>query len=381
MTEYTRYRFKSTSIVCAAPVVMSYPQPRRPGEAPVMEFGGQKHYMISSSSFRGKIRRYVFKNIFNKLRAVNPEISFSSADARLMVLGGVKGSGKTDHLSPQKALEVRRRRPDLEIFGGNDPSFISGCLQSGMTMSVQPAPERVDPDTTIPIVRRTLLTDSILSEVKISDAGSMDELQELNQQRAKLTDAINKLKRLERKARTPREQRDFEGHWALVSGMMGRPVTDIGEAEQFLSNMRESMKAEGHSDVSERNVQFAPTIPGGSELQQVMYLNYISELGAGLFLWGWHDAYVFDPTIGGLASRGAGGYLTSVYAVERQEGYNWVPDCTLRVEPDVGLSFHAGVQPLEQSKLKQSFDAWRDVDISGYDFTFNGLKAFIAEKG
>lgn len=377
MVSKYRFHFKSESIIPAAPIVESFPAPRKTGDAPLITFGNERYYLYTASAFRGKTRRRVFKNIANKLQAVRPEFRFSSADMRLMVIGGVKSSGRSEHLAPAKSEQVRKLRPDLEIYGMNDPTFMGGCLAAGLTTSIAPAPERADSDSTIPIIRRSLLTDRILQDIELSDKGSMEELSGLNHQRSKVEEAIKRLSRLERKGeRSSREDRDYTQALATVSEVAGYQITTVDEAEVFIKQMKDRMKEEGHSDVSEANIQTAFPIPGQTPMRNEMYLNQISMEGAGLFLWGWHDAWCFDPAIGGMSARGAGGYLTSVYTVERQEGYEWIADCTLRIVPDTGIEFIGATG----SNLLEAFELWRDIDITQYDFTFNALKTFIGEK-
>jgi hypothetical protein len=378
MVEKHRLRLTSESIVNAAPIVESFPGPRRTGEPPLIVVGDEKHYMYTASAFRGKTRRRVFKNIVTKMRKIRPEVRFSSADVRLMMIGGVKASGRSDHLSPIKTEQVRELRPDLEIYGMNDPTFLGGCLLAGMMVSVAPIrTDRVDPDSTIPIIRRSLLNDAMLHDVPLSDDGSMQELSELNHQRSKVEAAIKVLARLERKERNARDDRVREQVLATLMEIAGRPIASADEAEHFLLEMREKMKQDGFSDVSEANIQTAATIPAGTPMRHLVHLHQISTLGAGLFLWGLHDAWCFDPMVGGMSARGAGGYLTMVYNVDRQEGYNWVHDCKIQVEPDLGVKFMSNHN---NSLLQSAFEEWRKVDITKYDFSFDSLKTFIGAK-
>lgn len=373
--EKYRFRFTSEYIVNAAPIVESFPAPRRAGDPPLTVIGDEKHFLVTASALRGMTRRRVFKNIVNKLRRVNPNIKFNSADVRLMLIGGVKSSGRSEHLNPQKTARVRQMRPDLEIYGMNDPTFLGGCFECGMIVSILPMrTDRLDPDATIPIIRRTLLNDRILDDVELSDSGAMDELSQLNHVRSKVENALKKLARIERKERSAKDQREYEQALAAINEFTETPVANAEEATIFLNAMKEKMKQEGFSDVSEANLQLAATIPAGTQMRHLFHLNQISLRGAGLFLSGWHDAWCFDPAIGGMAARGAGGYITFVYTVERQEGYDWVPDCTVRIEPDVGVTFSND----RHSVLRLAFEEWAKVDITQYDFTFAALKAFVA---
>jgi hypothetical protein len=311
------------------------------------------------------------------LQKIDPKARVSSQDMRLMTIGGVKASGRTDHLSPAKTERLREMRPDLEIFGMNDPTFMGGCLAAGLFTSISPiSTDRIDPDSTIPMIRRSLLNDSILQGIELSDEGSMQELSELNHTRSVLEATIKRLTRLEKKDRTGKEQRDVETSLETLSKLTGTPITNSDDAEIALTALKEQMKQSGYSDVSEANIQTVATIPAATPMRHLMYLNYISPLGAGLFMWGMHDAWCFDPAIGGMAARGAGGYLSCVYNVERQVGYTWEPDCKITLKPDTGVQFISNTE----SRLQSAFEAWREVDITRYDWSFKALKDFVGEK-
>lgn len=378
----TRWRIISQSIRTTEPTAISFPHPRKPGEPPLIMCGGSPHYMITASSFRGKLRRWGMKRVINMMQAVDPDCRITSADLRSMVLGGVKGSGKTDYLTPEQAVEVRRRRPDIEVFGINDPTFMEGCLDVGMFTSSDPAPNIHAPETSFPIVRRTLLTDPILKDIGhlITDLDSMNTLRESNRKRSQLTDALEKVRRLSRKKTLgQREKNEHDLLMKKIATLIGKEEATPEEAESFLETFRQTMRAEGQSDVSEANIQTVYAIPPGTEMRQHIHLNWVSNMGMGYFLNCWDDAWKFDPAIGGLAARGAGGYLHATYRVDRQNADgDWIEDCGLSVVPDIGVTFTGSNEDIQNSQALTAFEAWQNADISQYDFSFEALKNYIS---
>ena len=387
--EKLRFAFDGVAVP-EAPIHLSFPDPRDKGEPSCIISHGTRRYMVTATTLRGGYRRYAAKNILAmRRRQENTPVSFTSETARVLLIGGVKGSGDSAHLTPEQLQQIRTNNPLLDVFGMGDPVMFGGTLFMGFMISDQEIHTKaqydkvtVDPETTLPIIRRSLLTDPTLSMSDISDPETMMGDAAANRRRSQITTAVKLWERLSRKQTrntlSTREAKQVADAKETIKRETDQEFETADEARHHLDTVvLVQMRAEGRKDVSEQNIQSTAFIPAGVQFSHKMELHNTTRPGVGLFLHAMHDKYCFNPIIGGLAARGCGGYPTFTYNVRRQEGYTWHNDCTLVIRPNTGLEFSND----RDSVLKQAFDEWESIDIKKYHFDYDYLKGIITNGG
>jgi hypothetical protein len=376
-------------VIPTAPIHLSFPDRGDKSEPPMIIMNGTKHYMVTGTSVRGGLRRYAAKNILRKQRQQHNDgsIAFTSETARVLMIGGVKGSDDSAHLTPLQIQKIREKNPQLDVFGMGDPLMMRGTFLCGFMVSDEEVyrrihfnAEAVEPATTLPIIRRSLLRDGSLSVGDIADPETMMDDAKANRRRSQIANAIKTWGRLDRKQSkreqlTTRDMTNLTEAKDILKRETGEDFKTVADAQHHLETVViPAMRAAGQKDVSEQNLQSVSFIPAGTVLRHRMELHHTTRAGVGLFLWAWHDKYMFDPVIGGMAARGCGGYCTMRYLVRRQHGYDWVNDCTMIVEPDKGVTF----ENADNSELKACFQEWQSADIRKYSFDFEYLRKLIA---
>lgn len=383
-----RFMFEG-EIMPSAPVHLSFPDRGDKSEPPTIIMNGTKHYMITGTSVRGGLRRYGAKNILRKQRQQHNDgtMAFTSETARVLMIGGVKGSDDSAHLTPVQIQKIREKNPQLDVFGMGDPLMMRGTFLCGFVVSDDEVHRRVafgdreviEPATTLPIVRRSLLRDGSLNLGDIADPETMMDDAKANRRRSQITNAIKVWNQKDRKkgrreTLTARDLSQITEAKEVLKRETDQTFETVADAQHYLDTVvLPAMRAAGQKDVSEQNLQSVSFIPAGTLMRHRMELHHTTRAGVGLFLWALHDKYVFEPTIGGMSARGCGGYLSSTYTVRRQEGYEWVNDCTLMVEPDHGISF----ENADNSELRKCFEEWDNADIRQYNFDFDYLRRLI----
>lgn len=364
-------KFEGTGVNDAQISISSPDQPR--GEPPIVISHGLKKYKVSASTLRGRLRRQVAVEIWEKLRASDPDFKYTVDEARLAISGGVKGSDASVHLSPRQAETIRAMRPDLDTFGMSDPVFFGGRLNMGHMISQQQAlyeNGKPAPSTILPIVRRALVNDSLVTPDFVSNPERLTEYAAMNRDRSKLEMAIKSLRRLETRAsRTEKEDATYTATLQEVSREIGIPFANSSEVEGYLSQFKTTMREGGHSDVSDANLQSIAVIPAGVIFDHKFYLPNITRAGAGLFLTAWHNNMIANPVIGGLAARGCGGYITATYKVQRRVGGEWQDDCTVTSTPDVGFTYSNDAN----SEMRRLIDEWGSADNRRFQFSYAAL--------
>jgi hypothetical protein len=378
-----RFQFISESIINQKPYASVWPD-LPAGSPPVIRANGRLHPLITASSFRGALRRSAAKHALWRTREINPTFKYSSESLRMNAIGGVKGSTKSIHPDPNQVRLIRELDPNIDIFGCGDPAMISGALLAGLTLGIEPPDYRenfgtttFDPSTRLPIIRRSLLQDATFDQNDVSDPEKMMEDAVRNRTRVAISKCVTEWKRLNRKTSkgplSAREQKILEDVRAELNEAIGREVTDVEDAAVALEEFKTGMLAEGTSDVAEANLHPLMIIPQGTEWTHQFELHHPTMPGLGLFMAAWDDKYCFSPFIGANSARGCGGYLHSVYQVSRQEDRTWIPDCTISVKPDEGVTFDGA----EDSIVKSAFDEWKVADISRFSFDFNEIKRIL----
>ena len=376
-------------VVPTAPIHLSFPDRGDKSEPPMIIMNGAKHYMVTGTSVRGGLRRQAAKNILNKQRKQRNDnrIAFTSETARVLMIGGVKGSDDSAHLTPQLIQRIREKNPQLDLFGMGDPLMMRGTLLCGFMVSDEEVfrrlygnSEGIEPTTTLPIVRRSLLRDGSLELGDIADPETMMDDAKANRRRSQITTAIKQWTRLERK-QAKKEQltaRELAAITEAKETLKRETEIDfetVADAQHHLDSVvLPAMRAAGQKDVSEQNLQSVSFIPAGMMLRHRMELYHSTRAAVGLFIWALHDKYVFNPVIGGMSARGCGGYCSSRYTVRRQNGYEWVNDCTLVIEPDVGVKFEND----RNSELRKCYEEWDSANVNNYNFDFEYLRKLIA---
>ena len=379
--ERFRFLFEATELTNRAPITISIPD-RDKTRAPSIYYYGEEHFLGTASSWRGGVRRYCAKNILAHQRKLNQKKSMTRDTARLLTIGGVKGGAEARYLSPTEIVMVRDKNPQIDVFGAGDPCFIAGTFYCGLLISQDgvktrsPRDTRVDPLSTLPIVRRAMLNDDTFRADDLSDPESLIKDAAANRKRSQINNLLEDWRKMERrtKGRQPSQAdtRALDEIKTKLADLAERPFTTADEAETYLEAFKNQMLAEGGRDVSEANLQQTPIIPPGTKFTHSMELNRTTRAGVGLFLNGWHDKYCFNPVFGGQAARGCGGYLSSTYKVKRQVGYDWVTDCVIKVEPNEGIDFSD-----KNSVLYACFKEWQSVNIADYQFDFEALQQII----
>lgn len=365
--EKHRFLFESSSIVNNSPVSLSF-QNKDSKIPPTIQQGGKEVYMITASSVRGALRRRVFFNHFFRVAKMNPGFQVSSEDYRLFTLGGVRGSGAAPQPNPLIVEEVRQRFPLLSVFGFNTPFFMGGHLAMGMMTGEQPVLKY----ETLPIIRRSMLTDRSLPPQTINDWDRANADQQANRLRSQ---ADRTMKEMERQAK--RRGGDVTKLLASASEQFGQPFADVESFKTFVAELKAKMVSAGQADVSEANLQEAGIIPPGQSMRHMIDLGQaagLSPVAIGMFLAGWHDRYKIDPVTGGLASRGCGGYLQGQYTVKRYnpETEQYEADCTLVQIPYEGIRIEGN-----HSRLADCWQEWDESDPMQYSLAWTDLRDFV----
>lgn len=293
-----------------------------------------------------------------------------------MISGGVKGSDASVHLNPRQAETIRAMRPDLDAMGMSDPVFFEGRLNMGHMLSQQPALyENGKPafGTVLPIVRRALVNDALITPDFVSDPEKLSEYAAMNRDRSKLETAIKLLRRLETRASRGENEDAYRNALDDLGAEFGIPFANVAEVETYLAQFKTTMKEGGHSDVSDANLQSVAVIPAGVTFDHKIYLPNITRAAAGLLLTAWHNKQVINPVIGGLSARGCGGYITATYKVQRRVGMAWVDDCIMTSEPDIGFTFADD----RHSEVRRLMDEWASAPPSQFNFTHSALLGVI----
>jgi hypothetical protein len=225
-----------------------------------------------------------------------------------------------------------------------------------------------------------LLRDGSLDLGDIADPDTMMDDAKANRKRSQIATAIKQWSRLERK-QAKKEQLTNRDLAAITDAQdtlkreTGLDFETAVDAQHHLDTVvLPAMRAAGQKDVSEQNLQSVSFIPAGTLLRHRMELHHTTRAGVGLFIWALHDKYVFNPIIGGMSARGCGGYCTSRYTVRRQDGYEWINDCTMIVEPDVGVKFEND----RNSELRKCYEEWAAANVNNYNFDFEYLRKLIS---
>jgi hypothetical protein len=188
-----------------------------------------------------------------------------------------------------------------------------------------------------------------------------------------LENAIKVLRRIEGRPGIASEDTSYRTVLDEIGTEIGIKFTNSAEVISYFNQFKNTMKEGGHSDVSDANLQSTGVIPAGVTFDHKFALPNITRAGAGLLLTAWHHKMILNPVIGGLAARGCGGYITSIYKVQRRVGFTWVDDCTMTSAPDVGLTFSDD----RQSEVRRVIDEWAATNASQFDFSYEALLKVI----
>ena len=387
MKNNPRFWFQAQKVVATAPVFVSYPDPRPSGLPSCIYHYGDIYYAIMATLLRGGGRRACVKIIFNALQQRNPGFKFDSKTARLGILGGVKGTEQAKYLDPQTLQEIRELFVLLDVYGAGDPIMFGGTLGMGIMISKTPILKSATTDygkmiveatTTLPIIRRTILSDSTLSSADISDPEVLLEDADVNRRRSRLENAVKLWLKLERKhiknGLSPREDRQLQDAKDLLSTEAGQQLISHDDAQTFVDTMKRDMEKAGKKTVSEGIPHSMPFIPAGTEFNHEFHLFHTTTMGSGLFMAGWNYKYLFNPIFGGMFARGGGGFLECEYNVLRQlDDGQWVSDCTVIAKPNFGVKIENGAN----SALQDAWKQWREADITKFKFSFAELNRIV----
>ena len=341
----------------------------------VSYWGNAEYWNIRSASLRGNWRHACSEQVLRRLREADAGYKISTATARLLALGGVKSSGASKLMTPIQIDRAKAQNPQIEMLGCNDPAFFSGALYCGHMRSEEP----IDRDRSnarayfLQVVRRPL-SHGPFTVHDLSDPESIAEFSEANRFRSQLDGFAKQTRRLEAQlARKPdpKLQRQLETAYAELKKLTKRTFTSAIEVQEFLDEELISMRAAGHSTVSEQTIPTGQeVIPSGTRMTHSLHIIGASSIACGLLIDGMSARSFRRPFIGGRAASGCGGYITYTYKVKRLEGDERIDDCTIELVPEHHVKFHDA----EHSVLKKSYDEWRNCDINRFDFTYEGLQ-------
>ena len=344
-------------------------------------WGNAEYWNIRSSSLRGNWRHACSEQVFQRLAKATPGYKISTATARLLTLGGVKSSGSSKLMTPIQIDRAKAQNPLIEMLGCNDPAFFAGALYCSHMRSENP----IDRDRSnarayyLQVVRRPL-SHGPFTVHDLSDPESIAEFSEANRFRSQLDGFAKLTRRLEGQlARKPdaKLQKSLETAYAELQKLTKRTFTSAVEVQEFLDEELASMRAAGHSTVSEQTIPTGQeVIPSGTRMTHSLHIMGASRLACGMFIDGMSSRSFRRPFIGGRAASGCGGYISYKYKVTRMDGDERVDDCTIELIPEQHVKFHDA----EHSVLKESFDEWRECDVTKFDFTYEGLQS-IANGG
>ena len=341
----------------------------------VAYWGNAEYWNIRSSSLRGNWRHACSEQVFHRLRQALPGYKISTATARLLTLGGVKSSGASKLMTPVQIDRAKVQNPLIEMLGCNDPAFFSGALYCSHMRSEDP----IDRDRSnarayyLQVVRRPL-SHGPFSANDLSDPESIAEFGEANRYRSQLDGFAKLTRRLEAQlARKPdpKLQKQLDTAYADLKKHTKQDFTNAVEVQEFLDNELASMRAAGHSTVSEQTIPTGQeVIPSGTRMTHSLHIIGASSIACGMFIDGMSARSFRRPFIGGRAASGCGGYITYRYRVTRMEGDERVDDCTIELQPEHHVKFHDA----EHSVLRKSYEEWRACDVTKFDFTYEGLQ-------
>jgi len=348
----------------------------------VLFWGNAEYWNIRGASLRGNWRHSCSEQVLKRLRKIQANYRISTATARLLALGGVKSSGASKLMTPVQIDQARAMNPLIEMFGCNDPAFFAGATYVSHMRSDDP----IDRDRSnarayhLQVVRRPLSHGPFTAD-DLSDPEKIAEFSEVNRYRSQLDGLSKLITRLEgslsRKA-DPKTQKQLDTAFAELQKLTKHSFTTAAEVREFLEEELESIRARGHSTVSEQTIPLGQeVIPSGTKMSHSLHMIGASRIGCGLLLDGISSRNFLRPFIGGRAASGCGGYITATYTVKRQENDQLVDDCTIELVPEQHIRFHDA----ENSVLKLCYEEWLNCDVSQFDFTYEGLQRLATGNG
>jgi hypothetical protein len=383
-----RISFETNNTVNMMPFASSNPDLPK-GEVPYMPYGDELRYAIYGTLLKSGIRRAGAKIMVGMKRQLDPTFKMDIDTVRLLLIGGVKGSGASAHPNPTVLKEVRKGNPHLELFGSGAPAMTGGCLIMGIMMSTtvilatvnQFGRVEFNKNTKLPIIRRSLLNDPSVNMSDISDPEKMMGDAALNRIRSICQKEINTWSRLHAKSQreplTKRELAMVQTAKETLKAQLGHEYLTVEEATTGFDAFRENMMAGGTSDVAEANLHSVVVVPPNTVWKHKFELLHPSALAVGLFMEAWNHKTLFAPYIGGNISRGCGGYLHGTYTVKRQpdDSGEWIEDCTVEVRPDHGIILDG----FGSSYLRTCWEEWKEADINTMTFDFGEISRILNE--
>lgn len=342
----------------------------------VAQWGNAEYWNIRAASLRGNWRHSCSEQVLARLRKAKGDgFKISTATARLLSLGGVKSSGSSKLMTPLQIDKAKAMNPMIEMLGCNDPAFFAGHTYIAHMRSEDP----IDRDRSnarayhLQVVRRPLSHGPFTVD-DLSDPEKIDEFSEVNRYRSQLEGFSKLATRLEsqlaRKA-DPKLQRQLDGVFADLQKLTKRTFTTATEVREFFEAELTSIRARGHSTVSEQTIPLGQeVIPSGTRMSHSLHLIGASHVGCGLLVDGMSARSFRRPFIGGRAASGCGGFITTTYTVRRLKDDQLVDDCTLKLTPEHHVEFHDA----EGSVLKACYEEWLACDVNQFDFTYEGLQ-------
>jgi hypothetical protein len=348
----------------------------------VLYWGNAEFWNIRGASLRGNWRHSCSEQVLKRMRKLDANFKISTATARLLALGGVKSSGASRLMTPVQIDQARAMNPLIEMFGCNDPAFFAGATYVSHMRSDDP----IDRDRSnarayhLQVVRRPLSHGPFTSN-DLSDPEKIAEFTEVNRYRSQLDGLSKLITRLEgslaRKA-DPKTQKQLDTAFVELQKLTKRTFTSAAEVREFFDEELDSIRARGHSTVSEQTIPLGQeVIPSGTKMSHSLHMIGASRIGCGLLIDGISARNFLRPFIGGRAASGCGGYIASTYTVKRQDNDQLVDDCTIELVPEQHIRFHDA----EHSLLRECYEEWLACDISQYDFTYEGLQRLAAGNG
>jgi hypothetical protein len=377
-----RYRvfFVSDNMTNTVPFHLSKNN-RDKADPPSTTFFGEERYDVSSTTTRAGIRRHGLRDAVNKRRKTSPKYQIDSETLRIFGIGGVKGKDASIVPTPQQIQTVREKAPLLEVFGMGDPFMFGGTLFMGAMISknavVRGKDGKPDPMTTIPFVRRSLLTDNTFSLDEISDPQTMKDQAIFNRKRSQIEQAIDTWRKAETNKRkaAPVMAREIDKQKVILLQETGKEFRTPDDAKTELDRIEAEGTALGFKTVSELMPLVIAVAPAGTPFDHRIVLNNTSLIGIGAFMSAWSNKNLFDPIMGGNAARGAGGLFRGSYDVFVQDDDGkMIPDCRIHINPYEPITIDNVVGDILTTAMK----AWAEADITEYCYTFKDLMKLIS---
>jgi hypothetical protein len=294
----------------------------------------------------------------------------------------VKSSGVSKLMTPEQIDYAKQTNPLIELFGCNDPAFFAGSTYVEHMRSEDPIiRERRDQRAYhLQVVRRPL-SHGPFTKDDLSDPEKIGEFSEINRRRSQLEQLAKLVRRLERQLASKPDEKvaaQLRSAFTELTKLTKQTFQTASEVDEFVQKELESIRAAGHSTVSEQTIPTGQeVIPSGTRMTHSLHIIGASQIGCGLLIDGISARSFRRPFIGGRAAAGCGGYITSKYTVKRlTEDDQLVDDCTIELIPEERVKFHNAEHSVLQDCLRQ----WQDADIDGFDFTYEGLSK-IAQGG